>query len=305
MIDPLLSAAMPPPLRAPANEALPGTPSFLQWAMGSPPPGGGGDAPPQQQANDPQLAVAAGSLVQAPVVREPVVPVTALPNHAVAPDAGVPDAVVPGSIAGMEAAGAATTLDLVQWRERLSSVVEFHVRNPQGERELVAMPWRLMASGALAQTTGGQGLIDSAVAATASMQAIAGSAHPVATHSLAAAGRVHALGLRNDMAGSNVMAPPSVVLRATGADDAMPLPSLPASSPAAAEWLARWMKWIERDGRDPVVLLRDFRIDDDEARRFVDGLRAFAQEHGVGLDRIVVNGREFWRRPDLSQQQQE
>ena len=39
-------------------------------------------------------------------------------------------------------------------------------------------------------------------------------------------------------------------------------------------------------------------------RRVVDSLRAFAQEHGVGLDRIVVNGREFWRRPDLSQRQE-
>ena len=293
MIDPLLSAAIPPPLRVAANEAVPGTPSFLQWALGSPAPGPEGDGFPQQHPQGPQFEAAAGSLVQAPALLEP-----ALPN------AGALDSVMLDSIAGMEAAGAATTLDLVQWRERLSSVVEFHVRNPQGERELVAMPWRLMASGALAQTTDGQGLVAPAIAAATSIQAAAGFAHLVAARSVAATGRVDAAGLRNEAAGSNIPTLQPAMLRTTDTDDAMPLPSLPASSPAAAEWLARWMKWIERDGRDPVVLLRDFRIDDDEARRVVDGLRAFAQEHGVGLDRIVVNGREFWRRPDLSQQQE-
>lgn len=298
MIDPLLSAAMPPPLRAPVNESLPGTPSFLQWALGNPAPGTEGDAHPQQDLHDPQLDMVAGPLVPASALQTPVLP------NAVAPDSVVADSVVPDSLAGMEAAGAATTLDLVQWRERLSSVVEFHVRNPQGERELVAMPWRLMASGTLAQTADGQGHFDPAIAAPASMQATAAFAHAVAARNVAATARVDASGLRNEAAGSNPTVPSPAMLRATDADDGMPLPSLPASSPAAVEWLARWLKWIERDGRDPVVLLRDFRIDDDEARRVVDGLRAFAQEHGVGLDRIVVNGREFWRCPDLSQPQE-
>ena len=55
------------------------------------------------------------------------------------------------------------------------------------------------------------------------------------------------------------------------------------------------MKWIERDGRDAVVWLRDFRIDDEQAARMADGLRRFAEEQGVSLERIVVNGRERWR----------
>lgn len=278
MIDPLHSVAMPPPLRTSPNEASPGTPSFLQWALGNPLPGMEGDAFPQQNAHDPQFEV----------VAEPL----------------VPDPAVLDSIAGMEAASVAPALDLMHWRERVSSVVEFHVRNPQGERELVAMPWRLMASGALAQSMDGQGPVDPAVAMVASMHAAGGFAHAAAARSVAATGHADAAGPRSEAAGSNATVQLPAMVRAAGTDDPMQLRPLPMSSPAAAEWLARWMKWIERDGRDPIVLLRDFRIDDDEARRVVDGLRAFAQEHGVGLDRIVVNGREFWRRPDPSQRQE-
>jgi hypothetical protein len=303
MIDPLLSVAMPPPLRTSPNEASPGTPSFLQWALGSPQPGMEGDAFPRQNAHDPQFEVVAEPLVLDPVLLESLLLDPVVPGHVV-PGPVLPDPVLLDSIAGMEAASAAPALDQMQWRERLSSVVEFHVRNPQGERELIAMPWRLMASGALAQSMDGQGPVDPAVAMVTSMHAAAGFAHAVAARSLAATGHADAAGLRNEAAGSNATVQLSAMPRATGTDDPMQLQPLPTSSPAAAEWLARWMKWIERDGRDPIVLLRDFRIDDDEARRIVDGLRAFAQEHGVGLDRIVVNGREFWRRPDPSQRQE-
>lgn len=70
--------------------------------------------------------------------------------------------------------------------------------------------------------------------------------------------------------------------------------------PAAIEWVLRWMKWIERDGHDTVVFLRDFRIDDEQAARMADGLRLFAEEQGISLERVVVNGRERWRSPHLS-----
>ncbi|MFZ2752586.1 MAG: hypothetical protein WAZ48_03970 [Lysobacteraceae bacterium] len=279
MIDPLLSAAMPLPARAPANDAfdaLSGAPSFLQWALTSPVPGKEGDALPQQGQHDPQL--------------DAIVDPSRL-------EIGV----------GLEASGEIATLDALQalqWRDRLSSVVEFHVRNPQGERELVAMPWRLMASGALAQSRGGHGFVDPAGTTTTSIFDPVAAKHAATPQAVSVVGNASAAGLRSDAAGATATVLQPATLRAVETDDPMPLPSLPSSSPAAAEWLARWMKWIERDGRDPIVLLRDFRIDDDEARRVIDSLRAFAQEHGVGLDRIVVNGREFWRRPDLSQQQE-
>ena len=279
MIDPLLSAAMPLPTRPPANDAFDafsGTPSFLQWALTSPVPEKEGDALPQQGQHDPQLDV----IVDPPLL-----------------EIGI----------GLEASGEIATLDALQalqWRDRLSSVVEFHVRNPQGERELIAMPWRLMASGALAQSRSGHGFVDPAGTTTISMFDPVAAMPVVTPQAVSVVGNASVAGLRRDAAGADATVLQPATLRAIEADDPMSLPSLPSSSPAAAEWLARWMKWIERDGRDPLVLLRDFRLDDDETRRVVDSLRAIAQEHGVGLDRIVVNGREFWRRPDLSQRQE-
>lgn len=267
MIDPLLSAAMPLPTRTHANEAPPGTPSFLQWALTSPTQQG------QESGMPPQL------------------------------DATLDPSTLDTFI-GLDASSAAATLQVAEWQGHMSSVIEFHVRNPQGERELVAMPWRLMASGALAQRLGARGFVDPAMAAMTSMFDATAAAHIATAQTVGATRLVSAAGLGSDAAGANATVLQPATLRVVEADDPMSLPSLPSASPAAAEWLARWMKWIERDGRDPIVLLRDFRLDDDEARRVVDSLRAFAQEHGVGLDRIVVNGREFWRRPDLSQQQE-
>lgn len=277
MIDPLLSAATPLRTRPPANDAhdgLSGTPSFLEWALTSPAPAKESGVLPQQVQHDTQLDVIVDpSLLEIGV--------------------------------GLEASGEIATLDALQalqWRDRLSSAVEFHVRNPQGERELIAMPWRLMASGALAQTHSGHGFVDPSDTTTVSIFDPVAAMPVVTLQAVSAVGNASAAGLRSDATGADATVLQPATLRAIKADDPMSLPSLPSSSPAAAEWLARWMKWIERDGRDPIILLRDFRLDDDETRRVVDSLRAFAQEHGVGLDRIVVNGREFWRRPDLSQQ---
>lgn len=267
MIDPLLSTALPLPIRAHPNEASPDTPSFLAWALG---------VPTQGEQSDPQLP-------QPDVIVDPVAQETCI------------------DIGATDLATAVATLDAGQWREQVPVLIELDVRNPQGERELVAMPWRLMASGRLAQSLGAGGY-----AGSATLLPVAYPASAIAPAQMAGAQSVaairHAVGA--DLSGDpleTASMSPTAVARAIAADDDAPLPSLPLSSPspAAAEWLARWIKWIERDGRDPVVLLRDFRIDDDEAGRLVDGLRAFAQEHGIELDRIVVNGREFWRRPSF------
>jgi hypothetical protein len=264
MIDPLLSATMPLPARTGPNDVPPGTPSFLPWALGVAAQGGQGDALAQQGNQDPQ--------------QDTVADLSALIEST------------------------AATLEAAQLNGRLSSVVEFHVRNPQGERELIASPWRLMATGRLAQSIGAREFVDATIS-TSTYDPIVSAQIATAQPALVASHFGSAV-LRSDAVGSTMPASLTVSMHAAEGDELTPLPSLPSSSPAAVEWLARWMKWIERDGHDPMVLLRDFRIDDDEAQRIVDGLRAFAQEHGVGLDRIVVNGREFWRRPDLSQAQE-
>jgi hypothetical protein len=323
MIDRLLSAAMPLPTRTQPGEAPAGTPSFLPWALSVPAQGGDGDAHlpkhnlPQPSVPQPgmpypgmpqpdviddllavdQLALEARIEVSTEGLLATTAAAPALPSTSTAT---LP---VPG-LSTLAAGASVDALNTVQWREHMSNVVELHLRNPQGEREVVATPWRLMASGRLAQSLGAGGSVDPAAAMPilSASQALASapvtSAQPVPANRHAVAA-----GLPGDALEAAFMSQPAVI-RALGADDRAPLSSLPSPSPAAAEWLARWMKWIERDGRDPIVLLRDFRIDDDEARRLVDGLRAFAHAHGVELDRVVVNGREFWRRPDLSQSQE-
>lgn len=294
MIDPLLPTALPLPTRAHPHEAPPGTPSFLPWALGVPAQGGDGDA------HLPQHHLLPEAIVDAPALE------ARIDFHATDPAATVVSPALPSSSSAFAAGSAVDALGAAAWRgpmphEPLPAVVEFHLRNPQGERELIAMPWRLMASGRLAQSLGAGGYADPATLLPA--------AYPGGTIVPAqSAGAQSVVGIRHAV-GASLPGDPietasmssTAVARAIVADDDAPLPSLPQSppSPAAAEWLARWMKWIERDGRDPVVLLRDFRIDDDEAGRLVDGLRAFAQEHGIELDRIVVNGREFWRRPSF------
>lgn len=63
----------------------------------------------------------------------------------------------------------------------------------------------------------------------------------------------------------------------------------------AANWLARWVGWIQRTGRPPSLWLRDYRLDPDDARRMADALHRAATADGIVLERIVVNGRELWR----------
>lgn len=288
MIDPLPSAAPPLPARTQANETSAGVPSFLPWALGVPGQTGQGGQDGQNDAHLPQPDAGIDpSTLQARIA----IGTADLATTGISPS-------LPSTLA---IDSALETLDSVQWRERVSTVVEFHLRNPQGERELVAMPWRLVASGRLAQSLGARGFIDPAAAIRNAYAGNAVASTPVASVQ-SAAGIRHAMaaGLPGDALEGAPM-PLAAAPRAIGVEDRATLPSLSSPSPVAAEWLARWMKWIERDGHDPIVLLRDFRIDDDEARRLVDGLRAFAQEHGVALDRVVVNGREFWRRSDLSQ----
>lgn len=178
--------------------------------------------------------------------------------------------------------------------------LEFHLRDANGAQEVVVAPWRLVASGHLAQRIDGAGLptamamptpfAASAASAVADASALdAGAALPTLS---AGAARLPVGGVA-----FAAVAESEDRTRGGGAIEH----ARRATSPAASEWLARWMKWFERDGRDPTIWLRDFRLDDDQASRVVDDLRSAARELGLSLDRIVVNGRERWRNPQSGQ----
>jgi hypothetical protein len=186
-------------------------------------------------------------------------------------------------------------LDSDLWRDFLSARLELHVCNARGEREVIAMPWRLMASGHLAQSAATvQGIVADATSVDTVSDGVKGRM-PAATQA-AASGASTPHPARGDADRHMVpFAPVSAVEGAHARDKTILAQSRAPHAPAAIEWVARWMKWIERDGRDAVVWLRDFRVDDEQATRLADGLRRFAEEQGVSLERIVVNGRERWR----------
>jgi hypothetical protein len=54
------------------------------------------------------------------------------------------------------------------------------------------------------------------------------------------------------------------------------------------------VRWLEQKGHDPAVWVRDYRLEPAEAGELAAALRMQAREHGITLERIVVNGRELW-----------
>lgn len=308
MIDPLLNIAIPLPGASPASQdAVPGTPSFLPWMQPGQDDAGTNAGKPDPLSTpvqnhlpdlvavdpfvpDPRVAQAsqADPSIQLQPASTQVASLALLANDS-RPVAGQPELLSDST---------RLVLDATRWRDYVTAMLELHVRNPQGEREVVAMPWRLMASGHLAHANAMSGMPGQA--------SVVDGARPGAETLAATAVALPGLPFVSPASMSPVFAgkgaPIAAVLsQASGStrDDVATLQAMSSNAPAAAEWLARWMKWIERDGRDAVVWLRDFSIDEDQAARVVDELRSFAQAQGVGLERIVVNGRELWRNPQL------
>jgi hypothetical protein len=182
--------------------------------------------------------------------------------------------------------------------EATSVLLELHTGDANGVREVVSLPWRLAAVGRLSQELGGGfamlpvvGVRREALFMEANPAVVAMASDGAGT--VASAHRASELGVGNSTV---PIASRSRIEAQSGIDSSAS--SLPVvASSAAAQWLARWTKWIEREGRDPTLWLRDFRINGSEADRIVENFRAFAREHGLTLDRIVINGREFWRNP--------
>jgi hypothetical protein len=322
MIDRLHQTPPPLPPRPAAQESQSGVPSFLEWALSNPGPDAGANPQPDGHADpdgqragiapsahatsahatsvvpgtiDPALALLPpnlpGDAMRAPSLADasladPRMPVPGVP----APPASGPSALVPGDPSIAVSA-------VVDPQDLATQTLQVHLRKPQGEREVVSLPWRLAAGGRLDQSLRVPGMV--------APPGMASSSTPVGGVSSAnpgmavfdALGRLQTPGLSPGARapGEGALLPGMMRIAARAGDASAAATLGAASAPVVSEWLSRWMKWIERDGHDPVVLLRDYRMDGDETRRVVDTLREFAREHGVVLDRVVVNGHEFWR----------
>lgn len=237
-----------------------------------------------------------------PAPGETAPPASALPApFAPAPGESAPQDLAPatptspGLVSGDPAVAVAAATDP---QDAITQTLQCHVRGPNGEREVVSLPWRLAAGGRLDQSLRAPGMVAPGVVSTATPGAMSSPGN-VGLPYFDAQGRPQngTLPPGTAVPGDAVFAPGVVRITARGVEAPGAATIGAASTPVVSEWLSRWMKWIERDGHDPVVLLRDYRMDGDETRRVVDGLREFAREHGVSLERVVVNGHEFWRNP--------
>jgi hypothetical protein len=293
MIEPLPLS----PAGVPTEKWLPGsatgTPPFLPWALGAIPT-------PQATMPPPAIDEAAAALhtpaiagpppAPAPQV-EPTIPATraaqapmALPGAADAPPAVRMPEVVPAIVPAIAPAAAPEV-----------ARVEMELVDASGSRTLVTLHWQLAATGHLAQRSAA----DVAHAALALSHAVGShGAAPVAPSPVAASARVPAaLAAAARADGAPRAMPVATPMRTTAAigGDEAGVPAHAQGAPASTEWALRLFRWLERDGRDAAIFLRDYRLDDTEASRLSDVLRGFAREHGLTIERIVINGREHWR----------
>lgn len=83
--------------------------------------------------------------------------------------------------------------------------------------------------------------------------------------------------------------------------------AMPGSEPSAASsdasaalaslaerWQQRLLRWSANGAQGLSVRVRDFRLDAAGEQALAQRLRAFANEHGLALQRIVINARELW-----------
>ncbi len=76
-----------------------------------------------------------------------------------------------------------------------------------------------------------------------------------------------------------------------------PTPAVPSAAEAGAPWQQRWLQWLQGQGADVQLRLRDYRLQESDYPRLIEQLHHFTREQGLTLTRLMVNGRELWRLP--------
>jgi len=170
-----------------------------------------------------------------------------------------------------------------------------HLQDRAGSVELIALPWRLVATGRLAYFLASRG-----TAGTPETAAIGAS--PAVPEARENPGVTLPAVIGNE--GADVAEDATNTLPATAilaASDAMDAGgdaggASPASTRghAALPWTARLMRWVEANDGAATLWLRDYRVDENGIARLVATLRAAASEAGLRLDRVVINGRTHW-----------
>jgi hypothetical protein len=182
--------------------------------------------------------------------------------------------------------------------------VQLHFMKSGGQQESVVVPMRLAATGRLAWVTSiratGIPTVTSRECPIGPLQSVAAQSERTGT-----IGTGYAMA-SGDAVSMSVTSHPSTdePLSQVGGDD-MEIRSGRAWLTGAAEsWLQRLLRWTQRHGHDPVVWIRDYRLDGGGARDLTRSLQSRARAEGFELARIIVNGRELWRAPSYSHSQE-
>lgn len=164
-----------------------------------------------------------------------------------------------------------------------------------GAGQAMLLAWQLLPNNALSQMLAGT---------RAAAEAMQPSRMPLAVHPGSSAGSqgmaaanpapaVAAMSGKSAAAAVAVAVPNARLTAASTAADAVDASA--ALSALGERWQARLLRWGSTAGEGLSVRVRDYRLDAQDAQALAERLLAFAGEHGLQLQRIVINARELWR----------
>lgn len=182
--------------------------------------------------------------------------------------------------------------------------LELHVRDAAGLRDTISLPWRLVATGRLdwAIQRGRGGVEDADPSRRGGISQVQSSTSMGMLQPWLHRGTAPTLNRPPVSVSHANQSAPSAQLAAD--DEGSAAGSRAQLLLAADTWRERLIRWIERQGHDAAVWVRDYRLDEGGARDMAESLRASAREHGFELERIVINAREVWhaQRPGNNQE---
>lgn len=221
------------------------------------------------------------------------------PPRQVASNEGIGDYALPPD---MNTTKTAALAELGAAAQPFDAVFEFHLLGVDGGIEVIAVPWRLAGNGTLSHL--------SADPDPLSIQQLLQPGSSAASSSVQGPMFAPRIGGPSpwlppgNLPSSTAAVPASGTLVRTLGQDVASLTGSASPASLVEPWLARLLRWIEQRGHDPVVWIRDYRLDDAASRNAVEEVRALALQQGWKLERIVVNGRQLWRAPHLSEYQE-
>lgn len=164
-----------------------------------------------------------------------------------------------------------------------------------GAGQAMLLAWQLLPNNALSQMLAGT---------RAAAEAMQPSRTPLAAYpgssagspSMAAASAAPAVATMSGMSAAAAVALAAPNARVTAASTAADAVGASAAlSELGERWQARLLRWGRTAGEGLSIRIRDYRLDAQDAQTLAERLLAFAGQHGLQLQRIVINARELWR----------